>query len=55
MAALMPRAPARAVARAITNFRIIPMVSFFFDSSIRYDFYRLVKLLPRLEKRKERP
>lgn len=38
MAALIPKAPAKAVARAMTNFRINPMVSFVFDFSIRYIF-----------------
>ncbi len=37
MAALMPKAPASAVARVMINFRINPMVSFFLDLSIRYD------------------
>ena len=51
MAALIPRAPARAVARVMINFRINPMVSFlgFF---IRYDLVRSVNPFPLPWKRK---
>ena len=45
MAALIPRAPARAVARVMINFRINPIVSFF-GFFIRYELVRLVKSLP---------